>query len=135
MEILHQRCCGLDVHKDRVMACVLIRESPREHKRKEVREFGTMTRDLLQLADWLRDRGVKHVAMEATGVYWKPVWNILEGEFEVVLVNAHHIKRVPGRKTDVKVCEWIAELLQHGHVQGGRGRPSGEPDRKSAGGR
>ena len=117
MEILHQRCCGLDVHKDRVMACVLIRESPREHKRKEVREFGTMTRDLLQLADWLRDRGVKHVAMEATGVYWKPVWNILEGEFEVVLVNAQHIKRVPGRKTDVKDCEWIAELLQHGLVQ------------------
>jgi len=117
MEILHQRCCGLDVHKDRVMACVLIRESPREHKRKEVREFGTMTRDLLQLADWLRDRGVKHVAMEATGVYWKPVWNILEGEFEVVLVNVQHIKRVPGRKTDVKDCEWIAELLQHGLVQ------------------
>jgi len=76
-----------------------------------------MTRDLLQLADWLRDRGVKHVAMEATGVYWKPVWNILEGEFEVVLVNAQHIKRVPGRKTDVKDCEWIAELLQHGLVQ------------------
>jgi transposase len=78
-----------------------------------------MTRDLLQLADWLRGWGVTHLAMEATGVYWKLVWNILEGEFEVMLVNAQHIKRVPGRKTDVKDCEWIAELLQHGLVQAG----------------
>lgn len=117
MEILHRRCAGLDVHKDTVMACVLIRESASGRKRKELREFGTMTQDLLQLADWLRDCGVTHLAMEATGVYWKPVWNVLEGEFKVLLVNAQHIKRVPGRKTDVKDCEWIAELLQHGLVQ------------------
>jgi transposase len=88
-------------------------------RRKEKRRFGTFTADLLALADWLRANGVTHVAMEATGVYWKPVWNILEGQFaEVLLVNAQHIKAVPGRKTDQKDCEWIAELLQHGLLRG-----------------
>jgi Transposase len=86
----------------------------RGKKRKEKREFATMTRDLLALADWLQRCGVTHVAMESTGVYWKPVWNILEGQFEVLLVNAQHIKAVPGRKTDQNDAEWIADLLQHG---------------------
>jgi transposase len=84
----------------------------------EIRRFGTMTRDLLELADWLQGHHVTQVAMESTGVYWKPVWNILEGQFEVVLVNAQHIKAVPGRKTDIKDCQWIAELLQHGLLRG-----------------
>lgn len=82
--------------------------------RKELRSFGTMTNELLTLADWLRSGGVTHVAMESTGVYWRPIYNILEAEFEILLVNAQHIKFVPGRKTDVKDAQWIAELLQHG---------------------
>jgi transposase len=100
----------LDVHKKSVTACVLWASG----RRKQIREFGTFTRDLLELADWLRASGVTHVAMESTGVYWKPVWNLLEGQFEVLLVNAQHIKAVPGRKTDQKDSEWIADLLQHG---------------------
>jgi transposase len=86
--------------------------------RKEKKRFGTFTADLLALADWLRSRGVTHIAMESTGVYWKPVWNLLEGQFEVLLVNAQHIKAVPGRKTDQKDSEWIADLLQHGLLRG-----------------
>jgi transposase len=113
MDVLHACCCGLDVHKKGVTACVLW-AGEKGKKRKEKREFGTMTRDLLVLSDWLRACGVTHVAMESTGVYWKPVWNILEGEFEVLLVNAQHIKAVPGRKTDQNDAEWIADLLQHG---------------------
>jgi transposase len=110
MEVVHEVCCGLDVHKKSVTACVLWASG----RRKQIREFGTFTRDLLELADWLRACGVTHVAMESTGVYWKPVWNLLEGQFEVLLVNAQHIKAVPGRKTDQKDSEWIADLLQHG---------------------
>ncbi len=117
MDVLHACCCGLDVHKKGVTACVLWAEA-KGKKRKEKREFGTMTRDLLALADWLRGCGVTHMAMESTGVYWKPVWNILEGQFEVLLVNAQHIKAVPGRKTDQNDAEWIADLLQHGLVRG-----------------
>jgi transposase len=113
MEVLHACCCGLDVHKKGVTACVLWAEG-KGKKRKEKRQFGTMTRDLLALADWLRACGVTHVAMESTGVYWKPVWNVLEGQFEILLVNAQHIKAVPGRKTDQNDAEWIADLLQHG---------------------
>jgi transposase len=102
----------LDVHKKSITACVLWAEGK---KRKEKRRFATFTEDLLNLAEWLRECGVTHVAMESTGVYWKPVWNILEGQFtEVLLVNAQHIKAVPGRKTDQKDSEWIAQLLQHG---------------------
>jgi transposase len=113
MDILYRCCAGLDVHKDTVVVCVRrLVDGARLHK--EVRTFGTMTRDLLALGDWLTAEGVTHVAMESTGVYWKPVFNILEGQVEVVLVNAQHIKQVPGRKTDVKDCEWIAQLLQHG---------------------
>ncbi len=110
MQVVHEVCCGLDVHKKSVTACVLWASG----RRREKREFGTFTRDLLELADWLRACGVTHVAMESTGVYWKPVWNLLEGQFEVLLVNAQHIKAVPGRKTDQKDSEWIADLLQHG---------------------
>lgn len=86
--------------------------------RKEIRSFGTMTEDLLQLSDWLIEQGVTHVAMESTGVYWKPIWNLLEGSFELLLVNAQHIKAVPGRKTDVRDSEWIADLLRHGLLRG-----------------
>ena len=113
MELLHNCCAGLDVHKSFVAACV--RSIGRDGAaRTEVRSFPTVTAGLLLLADWLVAEGVTHVAMESTGVYWKPVFNILEGQVEVMLVNAHHIKNVPGRKTDVKDAEWIAQLLAHG---------------------
>jgi len=117
MDTLHRCCAGLDVHKETVVACVR-RVSQKGQVTKEVRTFSTMTRELLQLGDWLEERQVTHVAMESTGVYWKPVYNLLEDRFEVLLVNAQHIKKVPGRKTDVKDCEWIAELLQHGLLRG-----------------
>src|SRR2546427_8550425 len=110
MQVVHEVCCGLDVHKKSVTACVLWAAG----RRRQTREFGPFTQELLELADWLRDCGVTHVALESTGVYWKPVWNLLEGQFEVLLVNAQHIKAVPGRKTDQKDSEWIADLLQHG---------------------
>ena len=117
MRIVYARCCGLDVHKRTIAACVLLQEASGQVQ-QEIRRFGTMTRDLLELADWLQDRQVTHVAMESTGVYWKPVWNILEGQFALVLVNAQHIKAVPGRKTDTRDCQWIADLLQHGLLRG-----------------
>src|SRR5438445_9403489 len=114
MQVVHEVCCGLDVHKKSVTACVLWATG----RRRQTREFGTFTRELLELADWLRAGGVTHVALESTGVYWKPIWNLLEGQFEILLVNAQHIKQVPGRKTDVKDAEWIAQLLQHGLLRG-----------------
>ncbi len=117
MEVLYSRCCGLDVHKKSVTACMLITE-PGKPVRKEIRTFGTMTADLLALSAWLTENGVTHVAMESTGVYWMPIWNILEGSVVLLLVNARHIKMVPGRKTDVKDCEWIADLLRHGLLKG-----------------
>ncbi|HXW54222.1 MAG TPA: IS110 family transposase [Candidatus Cybelea sp.] len=117
MEVLYPRCCGLDVHKKSITACVLWAQE-KGKSRKEKRRFTTFTRDLLRLADWLRECGVTHVAMESTGVYWEPVWNILDGQFEVLLVNAQHIKAVPGRKTDQKDSDWIADLLQHGLLRG-----------------
>jgi transposase len=113
MDILHERCAGLDVHKKTVVACIR-GVDPDGRVRNHVRTFATITAALLALADWLAAEGVRHVAMESTGVYWKPVWNLLEGRFELMLVNARHIKQVPGRKTDVKDAEWIAQLLQHG---------------------
>jgi transposase len=113
MRIVHDRCAGLDVHKKTVHAHVLWVDDDGE-LHAEARCFGTMTGNLLMLADWLAEHRVSHVAMESTGVYWKPIYHILEGHFDVMLVNAHHIKRVPGRKTDVKDAEWIAELLRHG---------------------
>ena len=112
MQVLHERCCGLDVHKKTVVACVITPEG------QETCSFPTMTSDLLRLADWLKVKGITHVAMESTGVYWKPVYNLLEEDFTLLVVNASHIKAVPGRKTDVKDAEWIADLLRHGLVKG-----------------
>lgn len=117
MQVVYERCAGLDVHKKSVVAC-RIRLNEAGQWEKEIRTFGTLTDELLVLSDWLGAGGVTHVAMESTGVYWKPIFNILEGEFEVLLVNAQHIKFVPGRKTDVKDAQWIAELLQHGLLKG-----------------
>lgn len=114
MQVLYARCAGLDVHKDTIVACVRC-VSPPLHQ--EVRSFGTTTTELLALADWLGEHGCTHVAMEATGVYWKPVWHILEPEFELVLANAAHIRNVPGRKTDVNDAMWIADLLAHGLIR------------------
>ena len=113
MDMIYEVCCGLDVHKRTVTACLRTAGSHGE-RRGAVRTFGTMTRELLELSAWLTSAGCTHVAMESTGVYWRPVWHILEGSFELLLVNARHVKMVPGRKTDVKDCEWIARLLEHG---------------------
>jgi transposase len=110
MEVVYERCCGLDIHKSTIAACVLV-----TGKKKEIRTYGTMTGDLLELCGWLKEIGVQMVAMESTGSFWKPVFNILEVEgISAILVNAQHIKAVPGRKTDVKDSEWIAKLLRHG---------------------
>lgn len=116
MDLHHPRCAGLDVHKDTVVACV--RVVRRGKVEQEVRTFGTRTADLLALSEWLSENECTHVAMEATGVYWKPVWHVLEGHFELVLANAAHIKAVPGRKTDVNDATWIADLLAHGLIRG-----------------
>jgi transposase len=113
VDTLYPRCAGIDVHKNNVVVCVRCCDRPGEVF-EEVRTFSTMTAGLLALSDWLAEHGVTHVAMESTGVYWKPVFNVLEGRVAVILVNAEHIKQVPGRKTDVKDCQWIAQLLQHG---------------------
>lgn len=113
METLYERCAGLDVHKKNVKACF---SGPGQSggRTKETRTYLTMTQDLLQMRDWLKEQGCTHIAMEATGVYWKPIYNLLEGDFEILVVNARHIKTVPGRKTDVKDAEWIADVLAHG---------------------
>jgi len=117
MEAIFRCCAGMDVHSKTVVACVRrIDEQGKIHS--EVLTFGTMTLDLLKLSDWLTAEGVTHIAMESTGVFWKPIYNILEGSFQIVLANARHIKNVPGRKTDVTDCEWIAQLLQCGLLQG-----------------
>ena len=113
MDILYPRCAGLDVHKKTVVACRITYDEAGKPQ-QETRTFATMTRDLLLLLDWLEERQVSHVAMESTGEFWKPIYNILEGHFELLVVNARHIKNVPGRKTDVKDAEWIAQLLQMG---------------------
>jgi transposase len=123
MDVVHARCCGIDVHKATVVACLLCSEAGGT-LRREVRTFGSMTENLLGLVDWLETAGCTHVAMQSTGVYWKPVYNLLEGTREVLVVNARHMKNVPGRKTDVRDCEWIAELLRHGLLQ-----PSFIPER------
>ena len=109
MELLHRRCCGLDVHKETVVACLRLVADGKVTT--EVRTFQTTTADLLRLSEWLAANDCTHVAMEATGVYWKPVWHILDdGEFALVLANAAHVKNVPGRKTDVNDAMWLAEL-------------------------
>src|SRR5579862_9047442 len=117
MQVLYPHCAGLDVHKDTVVACV--RHMIDGTVEREVRTFDTTTKGLLVLADWLASEGCSHVAMEATGVYWKPVWHILsDGDFELVLANAKHVKNVPGRKTDINDATWIADLLAHGLIRG-----------------
>jgi transposase len=122
MEVLHARCCGLDVHKETVVACLRLVIDGKAIK--ETRTFATTTAGLLALSEWLTETQCTHVAMEATGVYWKPVWHILsDGDFELVLANAAHIKNVPGRKSDVKDSDWISDLLAHGLIQ-----PSFVPD-------
>ena len=126
MDVLHARCAGLDVHKKTVVACVL-QTGPDGREQRQVRSFGTTTAELLELVDWLAESGVTHAAMESTGVYWKPVWHLLEDRLELLLVNARHIKQVPGRKTDVKDAEWIAQLLRYGLL-----RPASSRRRRSA---
>ena len=123
MEVVHRRCCGLDVHKKSVVACVVLSD-PSGPPQREVRTFGTFTHEVLALADWLAEQQVTHIALESTGVYWKPIWNLLEDRFALLLVNPRHIKAVPGRKTDVHDAEWLAELLRHGLLT-----PSFVPDR------
>jgi transposase len=115
MEVLYSKCAGLDVHKDTVVGCIRIHQGAQGELK--VRTFRTTTKALLELSDWLSEHEVTHVAMEATGVYWKPVWHVLDGTFEQVLANAMHIKNVPGRKTDVNDAQWIAELLAHGLIR------------------
>ena len=117
MEVLHPHCAGLDIHKDSVVACV--RHMVEGKVTTKVKSFLTTTRELMELSDWLSAEGATHIAMEATGVYWKPVWHILaDGEFELVLANAAHVKNVPGRKSDVKDAVWLADLMAHGLIRG-----------------
>jgi len=118
MEVVHARCCGLDVHKKSVVACVLITQ-PDGNTERYIRTFKTMTTDLVALSDWLSTLSVSHVALESTGVYWRPVYNVLEDdERTLLLVNPQHMRAVPGKKTDVKDAEWIADLLRHGLLRG-----------------
>src|SRR2546425_3131908 len=115
MDVIYRRCGGLDVHKDNVVACArIVTDTGVE---QDVATFSTTTSALLALSDWLEQHGVTHVAMEATGAYWKPVWHVLEASFELVLANAMHVKNVPGRKTDVNDATWIADLLAHGLIR------------------
>jgi transposase len=117
MEVVIPRCAGLDVHKKTVMACIRL-QGPAGTVTQQLRTFGTTTRELERLRVWLQEYGVTHVAMEATGVLWKPVWHVLDGAFELLLINPRDLKRVPGRKTDVKDAAWIAQLLQCGLLRG-----------------
>ncbi len=116
MQVVYERCCGLDVHKKTVVACVLLTPAAGPPQR-QIRTFSTMTADLLALDDWLQELAVTHLALESTGVFWRPIFNLLEEGRTVVLVNAAHMKAVPGRKTDVKDSEWLADLLRHGLLQ------------------
>ena len=122
MELLHPRCAGADVHKDTVVVCFRIEAWGRVDS--EVRTFGTTTRELGKLADWLDQKGITHLVMESTGVYWKPVWHLLEGHVELILANAMHVRNVPGRKSDASDAQWLAELLAHGLLQGSFVPPS-----------
>ena len=119
MDVIFTHCAGLDVHKKSVTACRMVPDpSGRQADGlMELREFGTLTVDLLALSDWLAEAGITHVAMESTGEYWKPVFNLLEGNFQVFLVNAAHVKRVPGRKTDKADARWLAKLMRYGLLQ------------------
>src|SRR5882724_11443982 len=118
MDLVYTRCAGLDVHKATVVGCVRV-PGPRPGERQaETKTFGTTLRGLGQLAAWLSAHGVSHAAMESTGVYWRPVYAVLEGAVQLLLVNARHVKMVPGRKTDVRDCEWLAQLLECGLLRG-----------------
>jgi transposase len=125
MDIMHTHCAGLDVHKKTVVATVIVPEA-QGRPIKETRTFDTMTASILELSDWMTEHTVTHVAMESTGEYWKPIYNLLEDNFELLLVNAQHIKAVPGRKTDVKDSEWIAELLRYGLLKASFVPPKGQ---------
>ena len=125
MDILFTHCAGLDIHKKTVVACLLTQDAQGKTGR-ETRTFSTMTVDILELLDWLTAQGCTHVAMESTGEYWKPVYNLLEDHFTLLVVNARHIKTVPGRKTDVKDAQWIADLLQHGLLRPSFIPPAGQ---------
>lgn len=116
MEVLYPRCAGIDVHKETAMVCVLT-PGPSADPRKEIRQFATTTGELRKLVHWLKQEGITHAAMESTGVYWKPIFNILESSCELILVNARHIRQVPGRKTDKADCAWLASLLRHGLLE------------------
>src|SRR5918997_5061805 len=116
MDTIIERCCGLDVHQSTVVATVLL-GGAQEKLTKQTRTFSTFTSELMALGDWLRELGVTHVGMESTGVYWKPVYAVLEGSFELIVGNARHMKNVPGRKTDVKDSEWIARLVRNGLIR------------------
>ncbi len=116
MEPIVERCAGVDVGQAMVVACILVGEAHTK-PRKEVRAFRTVTKELLEMRDWFLSEGVSHVGMESTGVYWKPVYAVLEDDFDVIVGNAQHIKNVPGRKTDVKDAEWLADLVRHGLIQ------------------
>jgi transposase len=126
MERVYERCCGLDVHKKMVVACLILVVNGQ--RRKEARTFRTTTQELLLLLDWLSNAGCTHVAMESTATYWKPIYNLLEGHFELLVVNAQHIKTVPGRKTDVHDAEWIADLLQQGLLKASFIPPASQRD-------
>lgn len=117
MEVIFERSCGIDVHKETLTACIIISRNGKV-KKKEIRTYPTMTEDIKELKDWLKTEGVTHVAMESTGIYWRPVFNILEEDFEIILANARHIKNVPGRKTDVKDSEWLCQLFRNGLIRG-----------------
>ena len=112
MEEILNKCCGLDVHRDTITACVMIGNG--RQKQKHIKTFPTFTSDIQELANWLKEFNVYHVAVESTGIYWKPIFNVFEGDFDVILVNAQHVKNVPGRKTDVKDSEWLCRLLKCG---------------------
>src|SRR6266542_2254289 len=140
MRVMHCRCAGLDVHKKSITACTMIGE-PGSEPQVEKRVFATTTSQLLEMSDWLKQQGVTHVAMESTGTYWKPVWAILEGEFDLTLCNPAHIKQVPGRKTDQKDAEcgthvpWIADLLRHGLLKKSFVPQQPQPDLRAVGNR
>lgn len=127
MHVLHERCAGLDVHKKTVVVCVLISLGRGEVERHKA-SFGTTTPEILALSDWLKNLGVTHVAMESTGVYWRPIYQVLEGHFELLVANAQHIHRMPGRKTDMTDAEWVADLLRHGLIVPSFVPPQGQRD-------
>jgi transposase len=115
MEVVYPRCAGVDVHKKLIVACVRVVEGGRIIRQKA--RFGTTTAELMRLASWMTEHKVTHAAMESTGVYWKPVWHVLEGDFQLILANAQHVKAIPGRKSDMSDAEWLAELLAHGLIR------------------